>query len=178
MSASSAIAVVLAALVVQRALELRLAKRNEAWARSQGAVEHGASHYPLFFVLHGGWLVGWVAEAIAAGPSLWRGWPLALGAFAAAQALRYWAIASLGRRWNTRILVLAGAPRIRRGPYAFVPHPNYVAVCIELASMPAMFGAWITATIATILNAALLLFVRIPAENAALREAASASAEP
>lgn len=171
MSASTWLAIVLSTLVVQRVLELRLARRNEAWARSRGAVEHGAGHYPLFFLLHGGWLVGWVGEALARGPSLASGWPLPLAAFALAQVLRYWAIRSLGPRWNTRILVLPGAPRIRRGPYGLFPHPNYVAVCIELAAVPLVFGAWITAAVATVLNAALLLGVRIPAENEALHTA-------
>jgi methyltransferase len=172
--ASSWLAIVLSVLVIQRGLELRLAARNEAWARSQGAVEHGARHYPLFFALHGGWMLGWIAEAIVRGPTLWPGWAIAMAAFASAQALRYWAIASLGRRWNTRILVLPGAPRIRRGPYGVIPHPNYLAVCIELAAVPAIFGAWITAAVATVLNAALLLLVRIPAENAALHAAEDA----
>lgn len=171
MTASVWLAIVVSVLVIQRGLELRLARRNEAWARTQGAVEHGARHYPLFFLLHGGWLAGWVIEALGTGPTLWPGWPLAIGAFALAQALRYWAIATLGPRWNTRILVLPGAPRIRRGPYRVFSHPNYVAVCIELFAVPAIFGAWITAALATVLNAALLVGVRIPAENAALRRA-------
>ena len=171
MDASTWLVLVLSALLVQRGLELRLAARNEAWARQRGAVEHGARHYPLFFVLHGGWLLGWVTEALLFGPSLWAGWPLAIVALLLAQGLRYWAIASLGPRWNTRILVLPGVPRIRRGPYRVIPHPNYVAVCIELAAVPAIFGAWITAATATVLNAVLLLSVRIPAENAALRRA-------
>lgn len=162
---------VLITLLVQRGFELRLARRNETWARSQGAVEHGRGHYPLFFLLHGAWLVACVAEALARGSSL-HAWLLAwLGAFAAAQGLRYWAIATLERRWNTRILVLPGAPRIRSGPYRLIPHPNYVAVCVELFVVPAMFGAWITAAVATALNLALLLGVRIPAENAALHRA-------
>lgn len=174
MPASTWLAIVLSTLVLQRVLELRLAKRNEAWARSRGAVEHGAGHYPLFFLLHGGWLLGWVGEALARGPSLSPGWPLALAAFALAQVIRYWAIRSLGPRWNTRILVLPGTPRSRRGPYGLIPHPNYLAVCIELAAAPLVFGAWITAAVATVLNAALLLGVRIPAENAALQAAEDA----
>ena len=155
-------------IVVQRMVELRIATRNEAWARQQGAVERGAGHYPLFFVLHTGWLLAWPAEAWLTGPALAPGWWLSLAAFGVAQGLRYWAITSLGLRWNTRILVLPGAPRIRRGPYRFVPHPNYVAVIIELAAAPLVFGAWWTAAIAGALNLALLLGVRIPAEARAL----------
>ncbi len=157
-------------IVVQRMAELRIAKRNEAWAREQGAVEQGAGHYPLFFVLHTGWLLAWPLEAWSYGPTLMEGWWLALAAFAVAQVLRYWAITSLGPRWNTRILVLPSAPRIRTGPYRFIPHPNYVAVIIELAAAPLVFGAWWTAGIVGVLNLALLLGIRIPAEVRALDE--------
>lgn len=156
------------AIVAQRMIELRLAKRNEAWARSRGAVEQGAGHYPLFFVLHTGWLLAWPLEAWMRGPALADGWIAALAGFVAAQGLRYWAIITLGPRWNTRILVLPGLERIRRGPYRWIAHPNYVAVIIELAAVPLVFGAWWTATIVGALNLALLLGVRIPAEARAL----------
>lgn len=153
---------------LQRLLELRLAARNRERAMRAGAHEFGAAHYPLFFLLHIGWLLSWPAEA-------WRrrspgpGWPLWLGLFAAAQGLRYWAIASLGPSWNTRILVIPGAPRLRRGPYRWLQHPNYLAVVLELASAPLIFGAWLTALTASVLNAVLLLGLRIPAEEAALQ---------
>ena len=163
-----ALAVVVTAVAVQRVVELRLAKRNEAWARERGAVEHGAGHYPLFFVLHSAWLVGFVVEA------LWRDalpstWPAFAAAILVAQVLRYWAIASLGKRWNTRVLVLPEAPLVERGPYRLLRHPNYVAVVIELAAVPLLFGAAWTAAIIGVLNLVLLLGVRIPCENRALR---------
>ncbi len=159
------------AIIAQRIVELRIAKRNEAWARSRGAVERGARHYPLFFVLHTAWLLAWPLEAWRQGPGLAQGWMLALAGFVIAQALRYWAIVTLGRRWNTRILVLPGSERIRRGPYRWISHPNYVAVIIELAAVPLVFGAWWTAAVVGALNLALLLGVRIPAEAAALAQA-------
>ena len=161
-------------LAVQRVLELRLAKRNEAWARAEGAEEFGARHYPLFFLLHGGWLVGWVVEGLMRGalPPRWWFWVVV---FLVAQALRYWAIRTLGRRWNTRVLVLPGRPPILRGPYRLLPHPNYLAVALELAAVPLSVGATWTAAIATVLNAALLIGVRIPCESRALRWAAGAA---
>ncbi|MEM6996004.1 MAG: isoprenylcysteine carboxylmethyltransferase family protein [Myxococcota bacterium] len=125
--------------------ELRQAKRNEAWARDQGAVEVGAGHYPIFFVLHTSWLLAWPLEAWLGGPQLAATWPIWLALFGAAEGLRYWAIASLGQRWNTRILVLPGRAPIRSGPYRVVPHPNYIAVIVELAALPLLFGAWRTA---------------------------------
>lgn len=155
-------------IIIQRWLELRLAERNRDWALRQGASEYGASHYPLFFVLHAGWLIGWVGEALATGSRLSRGWPVWFGLFAAAQGGRYWAISSLGRYWNTRILIVPGVRRVRTGPYRFLRHPNYLAVVVELAAVPLIFGAWRTAVIAGLLNAALLLGLRIPTEEAAL----------
>lgn len=166
----------LCVLVVQRMLELRLAKRNETWAHQQGAKEFGARHYPLFFLLHGGWILGWLLEGLGqdALPETWWLW---VGIFAIAQALRYWAIGSLGRRWNTRVLVLPGCTPIARGPYRFLAHPNYVAVALELAAVPMALGATWTAVIASGLNAALLLGVRIPCEMHALRWATEAKPE-
>jgi len=170
--------VVLAALFVviaiQRISELRLAKRNLAWARERGGRVVEEPHYWMFFVLHTGWLLAWPIEAWLRGPSLAPAWWAWLGVFAAAEALRYWAIASLGPRWNTKIVVLDGAPLLRTGPYRYFAHPNYVAVALELACVPLVFGAWITALACTLLNAALLLGLRIPAEVAAIRAASEA----
>lgn len=152
----------------QRTGELVLASRNAAWARARGALEFGAGHYPAIVALHVAWFVAWPLEAWLRGPQLSGAAPILLLLFAAAQVLRYAAIASLGRRWNTRILVLPGAPPIRRGPYRFLRHPNYVAVVLELAALPLMFGATYTAAITGVLNLVVLLFVRIPAESRAL----------
>jgi methyltransferase len=138
---------------------------------AQGAKEVGAGHYPLFFVLHVGWFVGWLAEAFWRGPILSDWWGLWLGLFAAAQLLRYWAISTLGPRWNTRILVIPGLAPIWHGPYRYVSHPNYIAVALELLVIPLIFNAWLTALLTTLLNATLLLLIRIPTEEKALTEA-------
>lgn len=163
--------VMMSAVIIQRLLELRFAEKNRQKALAAGAVEVGANHYPLFVVLHTAWLLGWLVESIIAPRTMTFGDSLALfEAFVLAQGLRYWAIASLGEAWNTRILVVPGAERIRRGPYKWVNHPNYIAVTVELLCAPLIFGAWRTALVATILNAALLLLIRIPMENKAMRE--------
>ncbi len=161
---------VLALLVAfQRVMELRLARRNYALAIKAGAREFGAAHYPAVVLLHTAWLVAWPFEAFLRGPNLDRLWWLWLGLFLLAQALRYWVIATLGKSWNTRILVIPGGSRVRRGPYRLLNHPNYVVVAIELFTAPMIFGAWMTALVATAANGCLLLFVRIPVENKALR---------
>ena len=164
------LAVLATLIIMQRLLELALADRNRQWMLAHGAQELGVGHYPLFFVLQTGWVVGWIVEAV------WRGlyvnsfWHIWLALFVVAQGLRYWCIISLGRYWNTRILVIPGAKVVNSGPYQFLRHPNYLAVAVELVCVPLIFNAWLTALAATILNGLLLLKVRIPAEEKALRQ--------
>ncbi|AKH16108.1 MULTISPECIES: isoprenylcysteine carboxyl methyltransferase family protein [Deinococcus] len=154
-------------LVVQRLLELRVARSNERWAREHGAREYGQSHYPLFFVLHPTWMLLTLLEG-RAGRGRVNPWALAL--FILAQPLRYWVIRTLGRYWNTRILIVPGGQRVTGGPFRYLRHPNYAVVALEIATAPLAVGAWRTALAYTLLNAALLLGIRIPAEERALAE--------
>lgn len=157
-----------AAVAGERVVELVVARRNLAWSRAQGGVEVGFGHYPMMVLLHAGLLIGCVVEVSALNrPFLpWLGWPM-LAILVAAQGLRWWCVATLGRRWNTRVIVIPGAPRITAGPYRFFSHPNYVAVVAEGIALPLVHTAWITALLFTVLNA-VLLTTRIGAENAAL----------
>jgi methyltransferase len=155
-------------IIVQRLLELRIAKRNERWALAHGAREFSPEHYLWIVALHTGWIVGMALEGFLRGAQPGTLWPLWLGMFLLAQVGRYWAISSLGGYWNTRILILPGGSRVRNGPYKYFNHPNYIIVALELLSGPLIFGATYTAVIASILNAALLIGVRIPAEERAL----------
>jgi methyltransferase len=161
--------VLLIALVgLERLAELVVAQRNLAWSRARGGVEVGLSHYPIMVVLHTGLLVGCLVEVFALNrpfiPAL--GWPM-LAVVIAAQGLRWWCITSLGRQWNTRVVVIPGAERVTGGPYRLMRHPNYVAVVAEGIALPLVHGAWITALTFTVLNA-LLLRKRISIENSAL----------
>jgi methyltransferase len=156
---------------LQRLLELALSRRNERLLRARGAVERGGGHYPLVVVIHASWLLSTLIEGILRGPGLPFYWPIPLALFLLVQPLRYWAIFSLGEHWSTRILVVPGADLVRRGPYRYVRHPNYVVVAVEILTLPLIFGAWITALVFSILNAA-LLSVRIRDENRALAELA------
>lgn len=162
-----ALAVLVAA---QRLGELALAARNRRRALARGAVEHGAGHYPAMVALHVLWWAGWVLEARARGAVVDPLWPLWTVLLLMASALRYTAIASLGERWNTRILAVPGEPLVALGPYRVLAHPNYVAVALELAAYPMLFGAWVTAAVSGAANAVLLLGFRVPAEERALRE--------
>ena len=165
---TGAIELMAAIIIGQRLGELLLAQRNRRQALACGAQEYGVSHYWLFFILHSAWLAGWVLEGRAAG-ALSAVWPVWLSLFICAQLLRYWCMFSLGRCWNTRILVIPGQPYVRRGPYRYLRHPNYLAVIIELAAVPLLFGAVWTAAAATLCNGVLLFFIRIPAEEKALQ---------
>ncbi|MEF2279874.1 isoprenylcysteine carboxylmethyltransferase family protein [Deinococcus sp. YIM 134068] len=166
MKARTLAPLLLAFLTVQRLLELRVARANERWARDHGAVEEGREHYPLFFVLHPAWMVSTLLEGRRSAGQV--NLP-ALVLFVLAQPLRYWVIRTLGRYWNTRILIVPGGERVTGGPFRFIRHPNYAVVALELASAPLAVGAWRTALAFTLLNAALLLLIRIPAEERALR---------
>ena len=158
-----------ALIALQRVLELRLSRRHERVLRARGAHEHGTGHYPTIVGLHAGWLVSTFLEGWVRGAELSSLWPLWLALFVGGQALRYWAISSLGERWTTRVIVLRGAPLVERGPYKHVRHPNYLAVALEILSAPLIFGASFTALAFTLLNAGVLL-LRIRTEASALRE--------
>lgn len=168
MSGQQAYTVLLVLVALERVAELVVSQRNLAWSRERGGVEYGRSHYPFMVVLHVGLLVGCLVEVWVSDP---RPHPLLVGTMLvlvlASQALRWWCIATLGRRWNTRIVVVPGLPRITTGPYRWLRHPNYVAVVVEGFALPLVGLAWVTALVFTVLNAALLR-VRIREEDAAL----------
>ena len=158
-----ALYVVVGFLVVQRLAELGLARRNHRALLARGAVEVGRGHYPAMVALHAGWLLALPATI---DPRTAVSLPL-LAVFVLLECGRVWVIATLGSRWTTRIVVLPGAAPIRGGPYRYVRHPNYVIVCGEMAVVPLMFGAWILAVAASVLNL-LVLRARLRVENRAL----------
>jgi methyltransferase len=159
----SVLYVALAVVAWQRAGELALAARNTRRLRALGAVEIDRRGYPGLVGLHAGWLLSLVACVPADRVPYW---PL-LGLFAALQLARLWVIATLGRRWTTRIIVLPGAPLIRAGPYRWLRHPNYAVVAAEIAVLPLAFGAIRLALLFSVADAALLAR-RIRIEDRAL----------
>lgn len=154
---------IVVAVALQRLAELALARANTRRLLAQGAREHGAAHYPVIVVLHTAWLVALVLFVSPEAQPEW-GW---LALFVALQAARIWVVASLGRRWTTRIIVMPGKPLIARGPYRWMRHPNYAVVAAEIVVLPLVFGAWPLALVFGLLNAA-MLFWRIRAEDRAL----------
>lgn len=155
-------------VVIQRLIELGVAKRNATWIKEQGGVEHSPEHYPWIVALHVSWFIAWPLEAFLRGPDIVVWWWTPFMFLIFGQMLRYGALFSLGKHWNTRIFVIPGEKPVSKGLYNIIPHPNYVAVAIELACFPLLFQAKYTAVAATAVNAFLLLRIRIPAENKAL----------
>jgi methyltransferase len=152
----------IAFLVVQRLAELGLAQWNTVRLRAAGGVEFGASHYPLMLALHAFWLLSlWLFGHDRNVDPTW------LAVFILLQAGRLWVIASLGRRWTTRVIVLPGAAPVARGPYRWLRHPNYAVVAAEIAVVPLALGLPLFALAFSLANAALLAF-RIGVENRAL----------
>jgi methyltransferase len=154
--------VLLVFVTLQRASELVIARRNTAALLKAGAIETGAAHYPVMVLLHASWLAGlW-----------WFGWGANLNIFftavyAALQVFRIWILATLGKRWTTRIITVPGATLVKRGPFKFFRHPNYLLVAIEVPILPLAFGlTWFAGLFGT-LNLAMLWW-RIRAENRAL----------
>ncbi|MET3658042.1 isoprenylcysteine carboxyl methyltransferase family protein [Sporosarcina psychrophila] len=163
-------AIVISIVILQRLVELVVAKRNEQWMRSQGAFEAGAAHYPIMVAMHIAFFISLLAEVILLDRSLSSIWIILLVIFLTAQVARIWCLTSLGKFWNTKIIILPGADVVQKGPYKWVRHPNYVIVTTELLVLPLMFGAYLTAIIFTLLNV-WMLSVRIPAEEKALKDA-------
>jgi len=166
----TALWLVVGLVAVQRLAELAYSRRNERRLKAEGGVEHGAGHYPLIAGLHLAWLISMLLEVPADEPVRW---PF-LVAFLVLQGARAWVMASLGRHWTTRVIVVPGRPPVREGPYRYLKHPNYLVVAGEIALLPLAFGAWRVAVAYSVLNAA-LLWHRIRVEERALAAAIAAA---
>jgi len=149
-------------LITQRLSELYVASRNERWLRSQGAVEYGKEHYLYIVTLHTLFIISIVAEYIARGDAKIDLVFFAL--FIALLILKFWALSSLGKYWNTKIFRVPGSGPVKKGPYKLFKHPNYFIVVCEIAIIPLVFHLYYTAIIFSVLNA-IMLMVRIRVEN-------------
>lgn len=163
-----AFTIVIALVTIQRLAELAYSRRNEARLRARGAIEHAPWQVLMLAVLHGAWLVSIVAEVWLRRPPFRPGLALlAMAVFMIGQALRLAAIRTLGDRWTVRVMTLPATRRITRGLYSWLPHPNYVGVSLEIASLPLVHGAVVTAVVFSVLNA-IALSLRIRVESRAL----------
>jgi methyltransferase len=152
---------VLAYVVIQRLAELAYANANTKRLLAEGGEEFGRSHYPLFILLHGSWLIATLLFAMPSGtPDRWL-----LGTFILSQLFRFWTLASIGRWWTTRIISAPHFPRVKKGPYRFIPHPNYSVVVVEIFLLPFLLGAPWVAVVFSALNLALVTFRIIQEEQ-------------
>ncbi|MBM4385969.1 MAG: hypothetical protein FJ091_21700 [Deltaproteobacteria bacterium] len=159
-----------AAVAAERGLELWLSRRNAARALARGGIELGREHFGWMRAMHAAFLASCVLEPWLLERPLDLRLALPMLALAlGARALRYWAIAALGERWNVRVIVVPGDSVVARGPYRWLRHPNYTAVVIELLALPLIHAAWLTALVFSALNG-LLLRERIRVEERALAE--------
>lgn len=157
-------------IIVQRLIELFIARRNETWMKLRGAIEVGKGHYKFIVLIHCLFFVSLILEITYFQKEVANNWIYLFIIFLCLQGLRFWSLFSLGRFWNTKIIILPNNELISKGPYKYVRHPNYIVVTLELLIIPLMFDAIITACLFTILNA-IALSIRIPIEEKALMKA-------
>ena len=167
-----AFALVWITVVLQRLFELRLSARHEAALAKRGGFAVPGSRLSPIVLAHTLWLGLWGWEVIALRPRPPAAWPVLAGIAVAAEALRWWAIASLGPRWTTKVFALPGQPLVRAGPYRWLSHPNYLAVALETLVLPLIFGAWRAAVLGSVLYL-FTLALRLPAERRAMAFALS-----
>jgi methyltransferase len=148
--------------IIQRLSELLIARRNERWLLAKGAVQYGREHYPFMIALHTLFIGSIITEYILRGepPIDW----IFLLVFIAVLSFKFWALYSLGKYWNTKIYRIPGIRPVKKGPYKFLKHPNYMEVVCEIAVIPLIFHLYYTAIIFSVLNA-IMLTVRIRVEN-------------
>ncbi|HWE75999.1 MAG TPA: isoprenylcysteine carboxylmethyltransferase family protein [Stellaceae bacterium] len=157
-------ALIVGLVALERLAELVYANRNTRTLVREGAYEIGRSHYKLIVLLHAAWLIS-VYLAAPPGAPAWT-W---IALFLLLQIARYWILATLGRYWTTRIIVVPNAPLIAGGPYRFLRHPNYAVVIAEIVVLPLAFREYGIAIVFSLLNMALLWW-RIRVETAALNK--------
>ncbi len=161
--------IIISITIIQRLVELLIAKRNERWLRNQGAVEYGREHYKYIVILHVCFFISMIVEYKI------RGRHEEFNAinylffvfFIFLQVMRFWVLVSLGKYWNTRIYRIPDLKLIKAGPYRLFKHPNYIIVVCEIFTIPMIFNLYYSAIVFSVLNA-IVLSVRIKEENKVL----------
>ena len=162
-------AILIILIAIQRLVELYIAKQNEKQLKAAGAVEYGESHYRWMVLMHLSFFIVLIIEVVVLERNMSGLWPIWLTLFLIAQSGRIWAIRSLGKHWNTKIIVVPDADVVIKGPYKYFKHPNYIIVATEILVISLLFNAYYTAIIFSLLNV-WMMTVRIPLEEKALKE--------
>jgi methyltransferase len=152
-------------IILLRIAELLLSKRNEKWLLQKDAVEYGSQHYPFIVMLHVMFIISMIFEYSLRHTSYYNSFLLIF--YFMLLAFKAWVILSLGKFWNTKIYRVANISLIKKGPYKYFKHPNYIIVIAEIAIIPLAFHLYYTAIIFSSLNI-IMLFIRIKVENKAL----------
>jgi methyltransferase len=156
------------AVALQRMLEVRVSRLNEAELKDRGALEHAQAQMPVMVAVHSAWLVSIFIEVGLFDRAFRGGLALAfLVVFCVGQVLRLLAIHALGTRWTVKVITLPREAPVTGGVFRYLRHPNYVGVILEIAALPLIHGAWLTAIVFSAANG-LLLARRIRAEEQAL----------
>jgi methyltransferase len=155
-------------LILQRFIELLIAKRNEKWMKSHGAIIVEDPIYKWIILTHVTFFCSLLLEGYYTHQFSYpmNHWLLAI--FMLLQILRFWCLFSLGRFWNTKIIVLPKVQLIKKGLYKYVRHPNYILVGLEFLIIPMFFYAYLTSIIFPFLHIFLMSY-RIPMEEKALK---------
>ncbi|WP_099158315.1 isoprenylcysteine carboxyl methyltransferase family protein [Virgibacillus ndiopensis] len=162
--------ILLGVIICQRLVELIIAKRNEQWMKNRGGIEQGEKHYKWFVILHIMFFLSILFEVSINSVNDRHLNYLLFSIFLAVQIGRVWCIQTLGRFWNTKIIVLPGVSILKKGPYKYIKHPNYLIVLVELIVIPMLYGAYITAILFPLFHIGLLR-IRVPREEKALTKA-------
>ena len=153
-------------VILLRFMELLLSRKNEKWLLQNGAIEYGSKHYPFIVMLHVLFICSLILEYTIQATVSYSSFFIIL--FFILIVFKVWVILSLGQFWNTKVYRIKEFPLIKRGPYRYLKHPNYLIVIAEIAIIPLAFHLYYTAAIFTLLNL-VMLFVRIKTENKALQ---------
>ena len=152
-------------VILLRIGELLLSRRNERWLLQHGAVEYGNKHYPFIVTLHVLFIISLIFEYSIQQTASYSLFFIVL--YFVLIAFKVRVILSLGKFWNTKIYHIPNVPLLKKGPYKYSKHPNYLIVIAEITVIPLAFHLYYTAIIFTLLNS-IILFVRIREENKAL----------
>jgi methyltransferase len=149
-------------VILLRIGELIISRKNEIWLLKNGAVEYGKKHYPFIVALHVLFILSVFVEYIVRSGQEYNLFLMIF--YFLLIAFKGWVVFSLGKYWNTKIYRIPNVSLIKKGPYRYLKHPNYLVVVFEIAVIPLIFNLYYTAVAFTLLNA-IMLTVRIKEEN-------------
>ncbi|MGL5795369.1 MAG: isoprenylcysteine carboxyl methyltransferase family protein [Waterburya sp.] len=161
---------IVAAVIIQRLIEVRLSDRHAREILQRGGKEHGDNLLGVVKALQVSWWIAMIAEVwYFQRPFIPVLAIIALAATIAGQVLRYLSMQALSWRWTLPIMTVPNLPVVESGIYRYLKHPNWLGVILEIAFLPLIHSAYLTA-IAFSLGNAMLMIKRIQTEEQALKE--------